>query len=92
MKVADHLNGRRKLLTIWQRQAGQCPVCRERITPETGWDLHHIVRKVDGGSDCSSNLCLLHSVCHRQGHCSGFKFVLPVGPENLTSCDSSRVR
>ena len=92
MKMADHLSGRRKLLTIWQRQAGQCPVCCERITPETGWDLHHVVRKVDGGSDCSSNLCLLHPVCHRQGHSSGFKFVLPVGPENLTSCDSSRVR
>ncbi len=92
MSMAVHLRGRRKLLAIWQRQAGLCPVCGERITPETGWDLHHIVRKVDGGSNDSSNRCLLHPVCHRQGHCSGFKFVLPVGPEHLTSCDSSRVR
>lgn len=91
-KMANRLSGRRTLLLIWQRQSGRCLTCGNRITTETGWDLHHIVRKVDGGSDNSSNLCLLHPVCHRQGHSSGFKHVLPVGPENLTSCDSSRVR
>lgn len=91
LKMADCFRGRRKLLAIWQRQAGRCPICGERITAQTGWNLHHIEQKVDGGSDCSSNLCLLHPVCHRQGHSSGFKFVLPVGLENLTSCDSSRV-
>lgn len=91
-KRADRLSSRRMLLTIWQWQAGRCPACGERITTETGWDSHHIVRKVDGGSDNSGNLCLLHPACHRQGHSSGFKFVLPVGPENLTSGDSSRVQ
>lgn len=91
-KMANRLNSRRQLLTIWQRQAGRCSICGERITTETRWDLHHIVRKVDGGSDNSGNLCLLHPACHRQGHSSGFKFVLPVGSDDLTSCDSSRVR
>jgi hypothetical protein len=91
LKMADRLSGLRKLLIIWQRQRGRCPICCERITTETGWDLHHIVQKVDGGSDDSSNLCLLHPACHRQGHNSGFTFVLPVGPDNPTSCDSSRV-
>ncbi|EGF31634.1 Retron-type reverse transcriptase, partial [Oxalobacteraceae bacterium IMCC9480] len=62
----------------------QSPFCTERITKDTGWHLHHLVRRVDGGSDATSNLCLLHPVCHTQGHSSGFKFVLPVGCENLT--------
>lgn len=78
-KMANRLSSRRMLLAIWQRQVGRCPVCGERITTETGWDLHHIVRKVDGGSNNTENLCLLHPVCHRQGHSSDFKFVLPVG-------------
>jgi RNA-directed DNA polymerase len=83
-KMAEGLGGFRKLLVIWQRQAGRCPICCEKITAETGWNLHHIVHRVDGGSDCNSNLCLLHPVCHRQGHSSGFKFVSPVGVNNLT--------
>jgi hypothetical protein len=56
LKMADRLSGRRKLLAIWQRQKGRCPICCERITTDTGWDLHHILQKVDGGSDASSNL------------------------------------
>jgi hypothetical protein len=91
LKMAGRLSGRRKLLAIWQRQKGRCPICCEKITTETGWNLHHIVQRVDGVSDDSSNLCLLYPVCHRQGHCSGFTFVLPVGPDNPTSRDSSRV-
>ncbi|NEX60236.1 group II intron reverse transcriptase/maturase [Noviherbaspirillum galbum] len=91
-KMANRLSSRRTLLAIWRRQNGRCALCGERITTETGWDLHHVIRKIDGGSDSSGNLCLLHPVCHRQGHSSGFKFVLPVGFDYLTSCDSSRVR
>jgi len=84
MKMADNFGGHQKLLTIWKRQNRLCPICTERITKETGWHLHHLVRRVDGGSDATSNLCLLPPVCHTQGHSSGFKFVLPVGRENLT--------
>lgn len=91
-KMANRLSSRRMLLAIWQRQGGRCLICGERITTETGWDLHHIVRKIDGGTNSSENLCLLHPACHRQGHSSGFRFVLPVGSDHLTSCDSSRVR
>ena len=92
MKMADHLAGRRKLLYLWKRQNGRCPICTQKITQETGWHLHHLVHRVEGGSDATPNLCLLHHVCHAQGHSAGFNFVLPVGPENLTSGDSSRMR
>lgn len=83
-KMADHFAGRQKLLYLWRRQEGLCPICTERITRETGWHCHHLVHRVDGGTDAVSNLCLLHPVCHRQGHSAGFRYALPVGPENLT--------
>jgi RNA-directed DNA polymerase len=83
-KMEDHLAGRRKILTLWKRQGGQCSVCTERITETTGWHVHHLIPRVEGGPDTASNLCLLHPVCHRQGHSFGFRFVLPVGHESLT--------
>jgi RNA-directed DNA polymerase len=79
IKMADQLGGSQKLLYLWRQQNGLCPICAERITRETGWHYHHLVRRVDGGTDLVSNLCLLHPVCHMQGHSAGFKFVLPVG-------------
>ena len=81
MKMADNLKEHQKLLFIWKRQNGLCPICAKRITKDTGWHLHHLVRRVDGGSDAASNLCLLHPVCHAQGHSTGFRFVLPAGGE-----------
>lgn len=33
---------------------------------ETGWDIHHIVRKTQGGSDNLDNLVMLHPNCYRQ--------------------------
>lgn len=62
------LAGRRKLLHLWQKQDGRCPRCHQKITADTGWHLHHVVRKVDGGTDETSNLLLLHPTCHRQLH------------------------
>ncbi|MFC7518926.1 group II intron reverse transcriptase/maturase [Herbaspirillum sp. GCM10030257] len=81
-QMATHFGGRRKLLYLWRQQKGRCPICTEKINKETGWHIHHLIRRVDGGSDVVSNLCLLHPACHTQGHSSGFKFVLPVGSEH----------
>lgn len=67
-KMKGTLAGRRKLLWLWLEQNGQCPTCGEPITKETGWHLHHIVRRTDGGGDEASNLALLHINCHRQVH------------------------
>lgn len=78
MNMERTLKGRRKLLYLWKRQQGICPCCGEKITSITGWHKHHLVRRVDGGSDSTSNLWLLHPACHMQGHAFGFKFVLPV--------------
>lgn len=59
---------RRKLITLWRGQEGNCPICNQRITKETGWHIHHIVYRVYGGTDNLSNLLLLHPNCHRQVH------------------------
>ena len=74
-RVARHLTatlaGRTRWRWLWQRQQGQCPLCGERLTPETGWQLHHWWWRVYGGDDLPYNLALLHPNCHRQVHSQG---------------------
>ena len=45
-----------------------CLECGAPITRETGWEVHHADRQVDGGSERYSNLRMLHTNCHRQHH------------------------
>ena len=59
---------RRKLVALWREQEGKCPICDQKITKETGWQVHHILYRVYGGTDNLSNLLLLHPNCHRQVH------------------------
>jgi RNA-directed DNA polymerase len=65
---ANSLNGRRRLLRLWLSQDGLCLECGAPITRETGWEVHHTDRRVDGGSERYSNLRMLHPNCHRQHH------------------------
>lgn len=62
------MSGRERLLKLWLRQKKRCVICNQLITKETGWHIHHIVERVNGGSDKLSNLVLLHPNCHRQLH------------------------
>lgn len=57
--------GRRKLRWLWQAQDGKCPECGCKITRGTGWYLHYIIRKSDGGAQGRDNLVLLHPQCHQ---------------------------
>jgi RNA-directed DNA polymerase len=75
LKMANELKGRRQLRYLWREQNGLCPICQQKITHVTGWHSHHIVRRVDGGSDGLSNRLLLHPQCHSQVHHLG----IPVG-------------
>lgn len=68
LTMKDNLKGRRRLLYLWWVQDGKCPNCGEHITRETGWHLHHILPKAQGGTDAMSNLVILHPNCHRQVH------------------------
>ena len=64
----ESMQGKRKVLMLWLRQQQCCVMCRHKITKETGWNVHHIVERVEGGSDELDNLVLLHPNCHRQLH------------------------
>ncbi|MDO9167606.1 MAG: group II intron reverse transcriptase/maturase [Methylobacter sp.] len=68
LQMKENLRGKNKLLSLWYMQEGVCPNCNEKITKETGWNIHHIQRKTDGGKDNLFNLMLLHPNCHRQIH------------------------
>ncbi|MDP3360544.1 MAG: group II intron maturase-specific domain-containing protein, partial [Methylobacter sp.] len=68
LHMKENLRGKNKLLSLWYMQEGLCPNCNEKITKETGWNIHHIQRKTDGGKDNLFNLMLLHPNCHRQLH------------------------
>ncbi len=68
LTMKENLKGKRKLLNLWQVQEGKCPICGEKITKETGWNIHHILPKAQGGNDRMTNLVLLHPNCHRQVH------------------------
>jgi RNA-directed DNA polymerase len=61
-------HGKRKVLSLWQRQARKCPCCGQMISLEMGTHTHHIIYRVMGGPDTMDNLMLLHPECHRQLH------------------------
>jgi RNA-directed DNA polymerase len=77
VKMAYSLRGRRTLMSLWKAQQGRCLVCQQQITPLSGWHQHHLVRRVDGGSNGLTNLVLLHPECHRQVHSHGRTVVKP---------------
>lgn len=67
-KMDQALEGRRKLRWLWWWQEGLCPICTQKITRDTGWHLHHRIKRTRGGSDKLTNLVLLHPNCHQQLH------------------------
>ena len=68
LTMKESLGGKQRLLCLWRAQKGVCPNCHEPITKNTGWHIHHILPKVQGGTDNLTNLMLLHPNCHRQIH------------------------
>lgn len=77
VKILDNLKRRRRLFNLWKEQRGICPICSQKITKITGWHTHHIIHRVEGGSDDIQNLVLLHPTCHKQVHCANLKVVKP---------------
>jgi RNA-directed DNA polymerase len=77
LKMTQDLQGRQQLLYLWQEQDGLCPICHQKITKLTGWHNHHLVWRVNGGSDKAENRVLLHPNCHRQVHNQKLTVVKP---------------
>jgi RNA-directed DNA polymerase len=66
--MVRRLEDRKFLLNLWKRQDGVCPGCGQLITDSDKWHVHHVVRRIDGGSGKLDNLEMLHPNCHRQVH------------------------
>lgn len=77
LQMVDNLKERKRLLRLWFGQEGICPICTQKITKESGWHIHHIQRRVDGGNETMANLVLLHPNCHNQIHNQGLKVNKP---------------
>ncbi len=82
-KMKRSMTGQVKWLKLWWSQDKECPMCKEKITEETGWATHHIHERGDGGSDNSSNLVLLHPNCHRRLHSQKLKIAKPAPVRGL---------
>lgn len=82
-KLLDSLHGRRKLIRLWLGQNGRCPVCDQRITVTSGWHVHRLVQRVDGGTDINSNLVMVHPNCHNQIRVHGLKVMKPARESGL---------
>lgn len=85
-KMESHLKGKRTIHHLWRSQHGVCPICQEHITDLTGWEKHHVIWRVHGGSDTTSNSVLLHPTCHRQVHSLGLTVLKPRPTRGRLSC------
>lgn len=70
-KMYYSLTEDKPLHKLWKKQKGKCPNCKQFITTNTDWDVHHIIPKSNGGDNRSSNLMMLHINCHKQIHNRG---------------------
>lgn len=61
--MLNSTKGREKLIKIWNNQKRCCPVCGERITSETGFKTHFIIK---GNRKWPATM--VHPWCHRNLH------------------------
>lgn len=82
-KIKDNLAGRKRLLYLWLEQEGKSLVCGEPLTKDSGWHVHHLIRRVDGGSNQRGNLVMVHPNCHNQIHSLGLEVAKPAHANGL---------
>lgn len=73
-KWRNNKSGKLKVMALWGRQRGICPVCLEKVTKLSNWVVYWHKNKLEGGSDRLENLSLLHPKCARGNKP---KFVIP---------------
>ncbi|KAF7961527.1 group II intron reverse transcriptase/maturase [Cupriavidus sp. UYMU48A] len=77
-RMLQSMSHRKQWIQLYMSQRGLCALCQCKMTKETGWDDHHIVPRVLGGSDALGNRVLIHPDCHVQVHHYGKAAVKPV--------------
>jgi hypothetical protein len=53
---------------VWEKQKGQCPICKQPILEHTEAHVHHIWPKEWNGRRAVTNLVYVHTTCHRIYH------------------------
>ncbi|SOE91335.1 group II intron reverse transcriptase/maturase [Caballeronia arationis] len=82
-EMMDSLKGRTRLIRLWWNQGRTCPTCSQPITKSSGWGLFHLERVIDGGTDASRNLVMLHPDCHQIARGQRFSVVKPAPATGL---------
>lgn len=59
-KMLQHLHGRNKLLTLWQKQERKCPYCQEPIDRSHSWNIQR--KETEDGK---MRILLVHDSCRR---------------------------
>lgn len=77
-RMASNIGYQREIVTLYGEQNGLCAHCGFEMNMDTGWHDHHIVYRVNGGSNALGNRVLLHPNCHAQVHSRDLKVVKPV--------------
>ena len=57
-RLFESTGGRQKLVRMWRKQKGICPICKVKVTKETGWRLHK-----EGATKI-----IVHPECHESIH------------------------
>ncbi|WP_445231052.1 group II intron reverse transcriptase/maturase [Duganella rhizosphaerae] len=76
-RMLNKMRYRTEWVKLYVSQRGMCALCGCAMDMDTGWHDHHIVHRVDGGSDVLGNRVLLHPNCHTQVHSLKLKVVKP---------------
>ncbi|BBE08169.1 Retron-type reverse transcriptase [Mycoavidus cysteinexigens] len=76
-RMLKNMSYRAQWAKLYASQRGLCALCECEMDMDTGWHDHHIVYRMDGGSDALSNRALLHPSCHARAHSLGLKVVKP---------------
>ena len=76
-RMVNNMRYRKEWVKLYVDQRGLCALCGCEMDLDTGWHDHHIVYRVDGGSNALGNRALLHPNCHTQVHSLNLKVVKP---------------
>lgn len=76
-RVLNTLRYRKEWTNLYIHQHGLCAHCGTAMDLDSGWHDHHIVPRVQGGSDVLGNRVLVHPNCHTQIHSLGLTVVKP---------------
>jgi RNA-directed DNA polymerase len=77
-KMTHSKTGRQTIEMLLKRQSNRCICCGGGLFMTSNGIVHPLTSRLKGGDYKTSNLCIMHFGCHRNGFKSGFVYKLPV--------------